>query len=366
MAILFVDNSGGVFRTELDTGRTERLADYSQTWTDIAVRPDGSIFAITFYDLYELDLDNGTATWIRSLSGTANGLASDDDGNLYVGSGFRGEGIDVLDAKSFAEIDSIPLTDSTYSAGDIHIQGDTLYYASGGSELLTVDLETRSVVDTSYHGIPALFGLQYEARTLYGLAGDDVYEIDPDSGEFELIYTLPISGSVNGAATLAGVTVEGTRREDTLIADVGGSTLMGLKGGDILIGSDAADTLIGGKGRDYLFGDGGRDKLKGDQGRDTLDGGRGKDTLIGGAGKDVFVFETGDGSVRIRDFEDDVDTIEIEAAMMGRGAKKIGRLLSDFGEIDGGDAVVDFGRKGEIRIDGVTDLSDLRDDILIY
>ena len=209
-----------------------------------------------------------------------------------------------------------------------------------------MDLETRSVVDTSYHGIPALFGLQYEARTLYGLAGDDVYEIDPDSGESELIYTLPISGSVNGAATLAGVTVEGTRREDTLIADVGGSTLMGLKGGDILIGSDAADTLIGGKGRDYLFGDGGRDKLKGDQGRDTLDGGRGKDTLIGGAGKDVFVFETGDGSDRIRDFEDDVDTIEIEAAMMGRGAKKIGRLLSDFGEIDGGDAVLDFGRKG--------------------
>ncbi|MEX0339121.1 MAG: hypothetical protein AB3N11_08795 [Arenibacterium sp.] len=364
MAILFIDNAGGVFRTDLGSGQTVKLADYAQFWTDIAVTPDGRIFANTFSELYELDLDAGSATAVAFLDGGANGLASDADGNLYVGS-FSTNEISVLNGTNFSEIDRISLPDSTRSSGDIHITGDTLYYSSARADVLTYDLASDTLVSTVNHGIFALYGLQLEGGTLYGLASNNVYELDPITGDNTQIFDLPISGSVNGAATLAGVTIEGTNRADVIQADIGGSTIYGLAGRDILIGDEASDALFGGKGRDYLFGNEGRDRLDGGKGRDTLDGGKGNDRLKGGSGQDQFVFEKRDGRDVVLDFHDDIDQIEISAAMMGRGAKTVERLLEDFASQNGDDLILDFGRRGEIEIRDTT-VTEIADDILIF
>lgn len=84
---------------------------------------------------------------------------------------------------------------------------------------------------------------------------------------------------------------------------------------DTLEGDSNANLIVGLLGNDDLFGHGGNDRLIGSAGEDYLDGGDGNDILIGQADADTFAFR-GSSSVgeldRIIDFEDGVDTIELE------------------------------------------------------
>ena len=82
-----------------------------------------------------------------------------------------------------------------------------------------------------------------------------------------------------------------------------GVSLSGTSGADFLTGGSGDDALWGNAGADTLSGMGGKDFLDGGNGADTLIGGTGNDTLRGGAGLDTFVFNTGDGSDKILDFQ---------------------------------------------------------------
>lgn len=365
MAFLFVDSSGGVFQTDLQNGTTRQLADYNLSWTDIAITSDGRVFATTFSGLYLLDLETAEATLLVNLTSNANGLEAGADDALYV-SFASDDRIDVLSSEDYTLLESIDLPRGATSAGDVLIEGDNLYLSTNSRQLLTLDLETNEQVDAVSHSLFSLFGLQYEDGTLFALSGRDVYEMDPVTGDTELVDALPISGTVYGAASLAGVVIEGTNKRDILTADIGGSTMLGFKGHDVLIGDQGKDILEGHAGRDILLGEGGNDRLFGGSGRDELIGGQGKDVLHGGSGADLFVFFKKDGQDVIRDFEAGRDDLEIEASMMGRGAKTVERLLENFAEDTGADVVLDFGRKGKITLQNVDAIEEIADDILIF
>lgn len=402
MAILFVDTAGGVFRADLATGQTVRLANYGNTysWTDIAVTPDGRVFATTFGALYELNLNAGTAVLRKHLSDNINGLASDSSGRLYLG-GMNNE-IAVISSSNFQTLRTIDLPLGTSSAGDIHINGNTLYYSTASNRLLTVDMRHDAVSHDVSHGIWSLYGLHSEGGKLYALAGNDIYLLNPRTGATEHVLEIPASVTINGAATLAGVKVTGTRGDDVLLADQNGSKLFGLQGNDILIGSRLADhldggagndhlhgkggndrlsggkgndllsgdggndTLSGGAGRDSLFGGAGNDRLSGGKGRDVLEGGKGNDWLTGGAGADTFIFERGFGRDRITDFQDDRDTLEFGIALIGSGPKTVKHLLSKFATNTDDGVVFDFGARGRLLVEDIDHKSDLADDILLF
>lgn len=59
--------------------------------------------------------------------------------------------------------------------------------------------------------------------------------------------------------------------------------------------------------------DPGDDVLRGGGGSDLLDGGAGNDILIGGSGADHFVFSPNHGTAVIRDFDSNVDIIDLSA-----------------------------------------------------
>jgi len=71
---------------------------------------------------------------------------------------------------------------------------------------------------------------------------------------------------------------------------------------DTLQGGDGDDLLLGAAGSDLLVAGAGNDSLTGGSGDDNLTGGTGDDTLTGGAGNDTFVYNVGDGSDTITDF----------------------------------------------------------------
>ncbi len=112
-----------------------------------------------------------------------------------------------------------------------------------------------------------------------------------------------------------------------------------------------------------MNGGGGADILYGGSGKDRLTGAKGADTLNGGDGADVFIFGKGFGKDRVRDFEDDRDTVRIDDALW-TGEKSVEDVLADFGEDIGRHYVLDFGDGNVLTINKVN-AGQLLDDLQI-
>lgn len=155
--------------------------------------------------------------------------------------------------------------------------------------------------------------------------------------------------------------------DDTLLGQRGDDRLSGQHGNDLLRGGTGSDTLSGRGGSDKLYGEGGndalyggtsRDILWGGAGADTLDGGRGHDVLSGGSGGDEFVYATGGGRDRIRDFEDGVDTLALSVR-----AESAAETL-DYARNTASGVLFDFDDGGRLFVQGMTKAS-LADDIVL-
>lgn len=142
-------------------------------------------------------------------------------------------------------------------------------------------------------------------------------------------------------------TITGNALANRLSGGTGNDTIEGGGRRDVLHGEDGDDTLLGGRGNDRLFGG---------SGDDTLSGGKGRDRLMGQDGEDVFIFTRGGARDVVLDFEDDVDTLEIE------GFGTLSDVL-DAARTQKGNTIFDFGTD-VIVLRGIT-LADLTDDLVI-
>ncbi len=161
---------------------------------------------------------------------------------------------------------------------------------------------------------------------------------------------------------------------DIIRGGVGTDTIRGGNGNDVLNGNGKGDMLIGEGGNDILRGGNGKDRLDGGAGNDTLMGGIGRDKLVGGAGADTFVFKSGWAVDRVSDFEDNIDTIELDSALwLGTfGTLTIAQVLATFGTSNvanngnaGFHVELNFGGGDILKIHGITDVNVLLDDIII-
>lgn len=117
----------------------------------------------------------------------------------------------------------------------------------------------------------------------------------------------------------------------------------------------------GGSGDDFIIGNAARNKLAGNGGNDHLDGTRDNkaDLLSGGSGADDFVFRKGYGVDTVRDFQNNIDDIDLRAFNLSAAqvldrAVKVGAdvhirfgdgdtlILKKFalGELDGSDFIL--------------------------
>ncbi len=161
---------------------------------------------------------------------------------------------------------------------------------------------------------------------------------------------------------------------DIIRAGRGDDIIRGGAGNDILNGNQKNDMLIGEGGNDILRGGGRRDKLDGGAGDDRLEGGRGRDKLFGGDGADTFVFKAGWAVDRVSDFEDNIDTIELDSALwLGTyGVLTVSQVIAAFGASNvtnngnaGTHVELNFGGGDTLKIHGISDATLLLDDITI-
>ncbi len=154
-------------------------------------------------------------------------------------------------------------------------------------------------------------------------------------------------------------TLYGGGGNDFLQSGTGNDRLFGDNGNDRLEGREGADFLNGGSGNDTLLGGSGADRLFGSQGNDILNGGNGNDLLVGGGGSDRFVFNERSGRDVIRDFQNNIDDLDLRAFDFSNR----GQALSNADE-RGGNVVFEFSDGSELVVQGIT-ISQLTDDILI-
>ncbi|MGH1576153.1 hypothetical protein [Planktotalea sp.] len=136
--------------------------------------------------------------------------------------------------------------------------------------------------------------------------------------------------------------------------------LAGSRFNDRLYGDDGSNRLFGREGADILRGREGNDYLNGGAHDDILFGGRGNDTLRGGTHSDTFVFTEGNDVVE--DFNDIIDVLQLDDALLGGGAITAARAL-EFADVIEGNTIFDFGEGNQLTLLNVTDTAALLDDI---
>lgn len=180
--------------------------------------------------------------------------------------------------------------------------------------------------------------------TFHGGAGDD--QLTGSAGD-DVMYGgdgNDIMIALAGIDTLNGDDGDdflyGGRDNDILNGDNGADTIRGNLGNDDINGGSGDDNLRGGGQNDNLDGGAGNDFLLGENHSDILYGGAGNDTLTGGSGggvfdtfTDTFVYKDtvsgGGGFDRIKDFENDIDQIDLSAFNFTNFANDVQTLATD-------------------------------------
>lgn len=182
---------------------------------------------------------------------------------------------------------------------------------------------------------------------LKGGAGNDTYYINGG----DRIVETPGGGNDKVVST-ASYAMHGNI-ERLFLTGNAGINARGTDGDEQIHGNGSANALNGGGGNDLLSGRGGDDLLIGGPGRDVLVGGAGADTFVLGAGGDI-----------IRDFTDDVDTIRVNAALLG-GERNADEIVPEF-VMDGNLARLWLpAGKLVMTVAGVGSAADLADDLII-
>ena len=266
------------------------------------------------------------------------GLNNDDlKGNAGNDTLFGRDGRDILNGGQDADV-------MHGDGGNDTITGlggaDTLYGGDGDD-----NLNGNAGKDTLFGGDGAdiLNGGQ-GADVLYGNGGDDTI--------------IGLGGADILSGGFGNDNLNGNAANDQVYGNSGNDVIQGGQGADDLFGGTGSDVISGSVGFDTLYGGDGDDDLSGNAGNDFINGGLGDDLLRGGTGADTFEFLAGDGHDTIRDFGNNVDTIQLDASLAADFAAL--RLLAN---VVNGNLVITFDADTSLTLNNVGNVNALSDDV---
>jgi Ca2+-binding RTX toxin-like protein len=310
---VFTDRDGGTYAITLGAAATEvsHITDLGDRNELVSLTGDGTNLSFTVVGEGKVVVDLKSGTQVNVTGAT---IASRVGDILTIDLGAIGTHAVAITAAS--NIAPVITSNGGGSAAAVSIAENTTAVttvtASDG-DVLTYSIDGGA--DAARFGINPATGVlsfitapDFEAPTDNG--ANNVYDVIvrvTDNGTPALSDTQAIAVSVTN---VNGITVNGTKANETI---------SGTPEADTLDGAGGNDTLSGLAGNDILNGGDGNDTVNGGDGNDRLTGGKGLDTLSGGAGSDIFAYltaaESGTGTSRdlILDFAPAVDKIDVSA-----------------------------------------------------
>jgi hypothetical protein len=189
---LYIDDSGnrlGTVDTVTGAGSvigTIVAISSGETITDIAFSPTGSLFAVSFNNLYSVNTTTGAGTLIGShgLAGK-NALVFSSSGLLYSAS-VQDSDLYTLNTSTGAATNRGSLG-GYYSAGDLAFNGGSLYMSTSSNQLIRIGLDGSGNVSgltlIGNLGVSGMFGLATGSDgVLYGVAGNTIYKVSTSTG----------------------------------------------------------------------------------------------------------------------------------------------------------------------------------------
>ena len=155
-------------------------------FTDLAVDHDGTMYAISFTDLYEVDPFTAQVTWIMEAGNDGiNALTALPDGTLLAG-----------DDSTIYQLDPVGLTSSVFGtipgwefSGDLVGLSDGLLYCLmsddplGDTTLIVYDPNTNQATVAGSTGYGAMYGVGYADGTIFGFNDSgQILSVDRASG----------------------------------------------------------------------------------------------------------------------------------------------------------------------------------------
>lgn len=226
-----------------------------------------------------------------------------------------------------------------------------------------------------YAGVLTDVSAQFPNATYFYGINNAVTTVDGNGGSTTTYY---VDNGIKGTAgndvvfDISGDNIIKTRGGDDFVLVGAGNDAIHAGSGDDMVFANAGDDIVkaggghdrvwlgegndhaqGNGGHDEIFGEAGDDCIDGGGGRDTLSGGAGNDELTGGRGRDTFVFNLGDASDTITDFEGR-DWLELDTDL---GVSSFGDIAGIASQ-SGNDLVLSFA-SGDSLILQDTTLGDL-------
>ncbi|MDA9207879.1 hypothetical protein N9O61_03240, partial [Octadecabacter sp.] len=266
-----------------------------------------------------------------SYYNSSGGVTINLETNSVSGSWASNDVIEGFESASGSKTGDDVITGTTGSNTIKTFWGDDVIYGGDGADRLYGGKGSDRVYGGDGDDFIRVGGGQ---ESFYGGAGEDYISYYNSSGGVTInLETNSVSGSWASNDVIEG------------FENASGSKT----GADVMYGTSGANRLKSFGGDDTLDGRAGNDQLYGGTGTDMLNGGAGADTLYGGADADTFHFNHGEDHDIIKDFEDDVDTIQLD----GFGYADATEALTHATESDG-HVVFDFGDGDMLTVENTT------------
>jgi hypothetical protein len=212
METLIATRSGEIGFIDSISGVTQVVVDAPLVFTDIAVSPNGEIFASTFNNLYLIDQSTQSAIDIGAFGARINALAFAPDGRL-LGIEDGGSTLFQIDPSNGAAFPIADIGNGFRSSGDlVYSPSEDTFYATSTSNLwlsdtlysLDIDLTTGTLTQSELIGdvgFQDIFGLAVRGDELLGYSGSNEISIEKENGTGNFIRAIGgISSEIYGAA----------------------------------------------------------------------------------------------------------------------------------------------------------------------
>jgi hypothetical protein len=190
--LLWIDDTNNEIGTvNTSTGAVTLIGNANiggETLTDIAFAPNGTLYGISFNNLYTINTTTGHAAEVGSgLGGTGagayNALVFGSNGVLYTAANNTSE-LYTINTTTGVASNLFSLGTNITSAGDLAFNGGSLYESDNNNDLVRISLTAPTggtVVGNM--GFSSVFGMATASNgTLYGVSGTQIFSINTSTG----------------------------------------------------------------------------------------------------------------------------------------------------------------------------------------